>query len=545
MFPWWVLLSAFHAPESYYRVKYPVPMTADWSVLLNTLLLAMLVLACLRMAFYSRRGSYARAAAGILLILVSAYAIAKDWLLVLKVTDEQWGLFGGEGYRLLVWGAGVLVVAHFAAKDGARAIRVLPNVLLVFLPILALNVMSVVLRSVVLPRSEPPIALVETEGPPPELPGKLVWIVFDELSENALNTVLDRGIELKEFRRFRTDSIVLGGSRSPSIWTIEAIPSLTTGLAVCRAEPRSGKSLSLHLDGRTEAVQWESLPSIFEKAVEAGRRVGLVGWVHPYCRMFGDKTTSCYWEESPFASFGGWFHYFEKIGVLETALQQLVQLVDAASDRTQHDERRFHVGGEQTWKSLRGERLELLHRILETSERTLRDDRLGFVFLHLPVPHPPGFSPDAPHYEDSAGYLGNLALADQALGQVRTALEEEGLWEDSTVILTSDHGLRQFWRTTPFWSPEEESYFAPLDDRDVPLMIKMSNQNGALNFDAALSTTIIYDFSIEILNGRITDVPSARRWLETNYDDYPPACLTGESSSHLEGANYTPNSPKS
>ena len=39
-----------------------------------------------------------------------------------------------------------------------------------------------------------------------------------------------------------------------------------------------------------------------------------------------------------------------------------------------------------------------------------------------------------------AGYLGNLAFADTCVGVVLDALDELGLWEDTIVVYTSDHG---------------------------------------------------------------------------------------------------------
>src|SRR6185369_2924008 len=74
------------------------------------------------------------------------------------------------------------------------------------------------------------------------------------------------------------------------------------------------------------------------------------------------------------------------------------------------------------------------------------DQSFDFVYIHLPIPHPP------PIYDRRAGqfaetgehsYIDNLALADRALGEVRRAMEQSGAWENTNVIVTSDH----WWRT--------------------------------------------------------------------------------------------------
>ncbi len=76
----------------------------------------------------------------------------------------------------------------------------------------------------------------------------------------------------------------------------------------------------------------------------------------------------------------------------------------------------------------------------------------GMVATHRPFPAnggaTPGYLkvpngvPDTPQTrEDFAAYLGSAAAADRCAGVVLDAIEEAGLWENSIVLYTTDHGI--------------------------------------------------------------------------------------------------------
>ena len=64
-----------------------------------------------------------------------------------------------------------------------------------------------------------------------------------------------------------------------------------------------------------------------------------------------------------------------------------------------------------------------------------------FLWLHLFEPHDP-YTPPEPYRSRYPGrpYDGEVAYADALVGRFRAALEERGLFEDSLVIVTADHG---------------------------------------------------------------------------------------------------------
>ena len=58
-----------------------------------------------------------------------------------------------------------------------------------------------------------------------------------------------------------------------------------------------------------------------------------------------------------------------------------------------------------------------------------------FVYAHWPFPHRPFVKADG----SNGDYGDNLELIDRVVGKVRRTLEAKGVWDESLVIITSDH----------------------------------------------------------------------------------------------------------
>jgi arylsulfatase A-like enzyme len=70
-----------------------------------------------------------------------------------------------------------------------------------------------------------------------------------------------------------------------------------------------------------------------------------------------------------------------------------------------------------------------------------QDDRPFFLWVHFFDPHHP-YEPPAHALRAARGnpYLGEIAFMDQAIGRVRAALEDAGMFEDTLVAVVADHG---------------------------------------------------------------------------------------------------------
>jgi hypothetical protein len=60
--------------------------------------------------------------------------------------------------------------------------------------------------------------------------------------------------------------------------------------------------------------------------------------------------------------------------------------------------------------------------VIAPAEALIRDEQIGFVFIHLAVPHPPGVYDRRMQQVRGGSYLDNLALADVDLGSLLQAI---------------------------------------------------------------------------------------------------------------------------
>ena len=144
-------------------------------------------------------------------------------------------------------------------------------------------------------------------------------------------------------------------------------------------------------------------------------------------------------------------------------------------------------------------------RILEHAKVVVKNRDFGLVFLHLPIPHHPFIYDrfkNAMSSRPDRNYEDNLALTDRTLGELRREMEGAGLWEDTTVIVTSDH----WWRT-------------PIDgkiDKRIPFIIKLARQNAGMTYEAKFNTVLTSRIVTALLKGEVTTADTAVKWLERN-----------------------------
>jgi len=144
--------------------------------------------------------------------------------------------------------------------------------------------------------------------------------------------------------------------------------------------------------------------------------------------------------------------------------------------------------------------------LLDDSCQIAQDPSIGLALLHLPIPHPPAiydrsqgtWSPAGP-----VGYLDNLALADRALGELRTCLDRAGLTAYTAILVSSDHGWRTaVWRGNPEWTPEDEAA-SHQDTSASPFLLKLPQQTSMFVYDTPFDTVVTRRLIIAILNGRL------------------------------------------
>lgn len=274
------------------------------------------------------------------------------------------------------------------------------------------------------------------------------------------------------------------------------------------------QTLMLQIGGL--ATPWTAVPTIFERAANLGLRTGVAGWFHPYCRIFRDYLTACTFE--PMGSGG--------LAMRSNSVASSMPLHKAAALRWTKEwdlvlTRVFLVGASEASVAhpievlyIRRAQLGAFRRLRARAIEYVADHQLDFIFLHLPVPHPVGIydrSTASLSLNDSANYLDNLALADRTLGEIRYSVRNAGL-EPRTLVVSSDHPVRDFWKEFPFWSEEVDRLTSARQSLSTPLFLVVPGSTPPL-YDGPLRTLTMYDLVSLLLEGRTPDPSDWRDWM--------------------------------
>ena len=302
---------------------------------------------------------------------------------------------------------------------------------------------------------------------------------------------------LPELDRFTRENFTATNAFPPGSGTMVSMPALTTGRAVFDAGPAGASELRLTLAGTGGSLLWSGQSNVFSRARELGFNTGLVGWYHPYARVLGSSLNFCFWHPYPPFELGRG-HTFG-----ETLLNQWWAVV------TPLQQRRLHV--------------RVCERTREEALNLVTNTQIGLLLLHLPGPHKPGCY-DAEKgqftltsFHTARSYFDNLVLTDRTFGDLRRALEAAGQWDDTWLLLSSDH----WWR-------ESAAHDGRIDHR-VPFIIKAPGNNQPMTYAPAFNTLITHDLLLAMLRRQITNQPSTITWIDQHRIPPPTAYKTANS----------------
>jgi hypothetical protein len=160
--------------------------------------------------------------------------------------------------------------------------------------------------------------------------------------------------------------------------------------------------------------------------------------------------------------------------------------------------------------------------IRDRAYRAAVDSRIGLLMLHLPLPHPYAFYNRREHnfnLDASIDYLDNLALADRTLGELRLALEQARMWDDTTLLITADHGLRpDAWEGHLGWTDELEKLTGGVHGKTVPFILKLAHSSDPAQFSKQFSNVVSSNLVLAVLEGNVSSPSQAVAWLDTVTD---------------------------
>lgn len=311
---------------------------------------------------------------------------------------------------------------------------------------------------------------------------RVVWIVFDELEQRATFERRPSFLRLPQLDRLRAQAIYAPDVAPPGHDTEESMPGYISGQFVSKAFVAGRNELNVTFEGEGQGTRWGSDPDVFSKARGLGFNTGLAGWFLPYCSTIGRHLTRCSWR--PCTTCG------RRSGAYGRTLPESMRL--QISELGPRYLRRRHIG--------------VYRDTLADAIALARDESLGLVLLHLPIPHSPWIYDRVTHdftltHEPRDGYFDNLVLVDDTLKLLRDAMETQGVWERSAVVLTGDHG----WR-----NPVS---FNGIVDHRVPFLLKLPEQREPATFDRPFNAIAIHELTLALLRGEVHTTAEALAWL--------------------------------
>jgi Sulfatase len=433
---------------------------------------------------------------------------------------------GRAGFVLttILIGLGLVALAVLAARRFglARVAKGGATVVLIFSPFIGVAYAQTLWRIVKYREAltEPSAAAASSVRERPGPSARVLWLIFDELDYRVAFLERPATLKLPELDRLRDQSLFANEAYPPAGLTVQALPALISGRLVAEAKQTRPNELAVRFHEETQWVGWRTSPNIFARTHELGFSSALVGWHHPYCRLFGGQLVQCSWKPDALTEEAVARRSGIKDNMLRDARIILLSLPVVPRFMSQQGD-----SGDILADSM-GHAAQDFQEMLEDARRISTDPGIQLAFVHLPIPHPPGFydrtqgraSPDRKN-----SYLDSLALVDRTLGELRRALEEAGRWDSTAVLVSSDHWwrAREMWSPVTgapaaraFWNAEDEKILPRSPDYRVPFMLKLPGQTRGAVYAQPFNTVLSHDLILSILRGEMSSSEDAAAWLD-------------------------------
>ncbi|RRA48311.1 sulfatase-like hydrolase/transferase [Acidipila sp. EB88] len=339
--------------------------------------------------------------------------------------------------------------------------------------------------------------------------GRIVWIVLDELSYRQVYEHRFPGLLLPTFDRLARESLVFTDARPAGDQTQLVLPAYITGIPVDALKVQSAQPLPLLHNARTG--RWALLDphdTAFQDALDAGDRTAVAGWYNPYCRLLPSVLDKCYWQSRNSLPGG----ISADAGLRWNLEQYFERWKQSFHTRPGHDAE--HLDVEEPGAAHEQDYADLVTH----GDLLLKDPSITFMLLHMPIPHPGGIYDrhTTSFTSGRATYLDNLALCDQYLAHVRTMLEQNHTWGDTTLVIMGDHSWRTntIWSHTPQWTPEEQaaSGGGRFDDRPFYL-VRLPHDSKGGREDAPFATLRTRALFDALMRGHVETQSQLDQWV--------------------------------
>jgi hypothetical protein len=328
----------------------------------------------------------------------------------------------------------------------------------------------------------------------PSLPGasgnRIIWLMFDELSYDQTFDHPQPGISLPTFDRLRDQSFNFSNIKPAGYYTEQIIPSLFLGQQIEIVRRTSEGQLFYKTKNNQQSRELDARDTVFDTARAEGWTTGLVGWLIPYCRFMGSELDSCFWDRNDDSLFEPFGASEDKSMLANSAAIPVWVWANVKGDMHEYN----------------AEHLANFQEIMRHAEGLIDDRRLRFLYIHLPIPHPPGIYDRRKNQLRAGGsYLDNLVLADQAAATLLSEIDATPEASRTTLIVTSDHSFRtSLWKNKEGgWTDEDQTATGGHFDERPVLLVHFPAQNAGTTFPAEFDEMLEHDIVDGMLRGKM------------------------------------------
>ncbi|HTD44835.1 MAG TPA: sulfatase-like hydrolase/transferase [Bryobacteraceae bacterium] len=359
-------------------------------------------------------------------------------------------------------------------------------------------------------------------GPAP----RLIWLLFDELDQRLAFNQRQPSVVLPELDRLRAESFAATHAFQTGGYTMVAIPSLLSGRIYTNADMADADTLMVRPEGSEQEFDWRNEPNVFRRARELGVNAAVVGWHHPYCRVLGDSLVRCFDKPSdPSPALLRETDAAED-GLLKTVGTQLSRLAVNFFDIFRPDA--DSVAERLKDASSQRRQQQQYFAIRDHAYQDAIDTQIDFLYVHFPTPHLFAiYDRQRQNFALSSGttYFDNLALVDRTVGELRHKLEEAGLWDSTSILVTSDHGLRrELWHGHLNWTPVFDRLLENGSSPLVPFILRLAGSHEGVVYDQPFSSVVEGEMVLAVMKNQVSTPRQAAEWLTRH--NAPPSDLS-------------------
>lgn len=329
----------------------------------------------------------------------------------------------------------------------------------------------------------PRAATVRAHVPAAKAP-RVIVMVFDELDYRLAFVTPPQDLALKGLRRLRASSLFATHAFPPSNATALSMPSMLAGERFVNIQADGWNRLGLYRENG-ERILFGDTDTLLHRAARNGHRIGILGWYHPYCRVFS-MAADCL-ESAGY----GYSTSYPASDLLDIVIAQWRQIVPAGRP---YARQRFE---------------DSVSRFRDM----LADHSLGLVFAHFAVPHFPyiydagreSLAPAdlwAPAPSGTVSYFSNLLLVDRLIEETLDTMKAS--CSGCILVVTSDH----WWR----WSRHHDGR----TDRRVPFAVYTGSESGPAVIEQKFNIEFLAHFVMALLQRELLTRADMAQWIERN-----------------------------